>query len=1088
MPIIKCKMCGGDIRIADDKTFGSCEHCGSTMTFPKVSDDQRASAFNRGNQFRLIGEYDKALAVYERIVAEDDTDPEAHWCCALCRFGIEYVEDSNTLEYVPTCHRLSFDSFLEDVDYLAALKYSEGITRRQYQKDAQKIDRVQREFLTTSQNEEPYDVFICYKESEDDGKRTRDSLYAQVIYYQLTKQGRRVFFSRITLEDKARTEYEPYIFAAINSAKVMILVTTSAEHASAVWVKNEWSRFLSLMRKDRSKMLLPCYYGMDPNNLPVALSVLQSYDISEIDFIQDLAWDVNKILDGTKPEQTIKEIFIAPANANTGSLLKRAFLFLEDGNWAEADAYCERVLDLEPENAEAYLGKLMAELHIRRQEELQNCEQPFNNSNNYQKAIRFGDDKIAGRLSGYIDQINERNENTRITGIYDNAANSMRIADSEAAYQSAAEVFKTISGFKDADFLAERCLELAEQARNNQLTNTYKEYCRLMTRAKTEAEFNSVAEMFKTISGFQDADALAEQCLEKAEIWHKNSVYDSARLQMTRNTVSGLESAIKSFSRISGWRDADEQKYVCERRIKEIKAQEEAHRLEHERQVEEKRIAAETAVKRREKTNAIILLPLIIFACVMSVILLTTVISPIIKAPKTVTPIQEPNAALNDTTRSVSVGDFIKFGSYEQDNDISNGSEDIEWLVLAKEDGRALVISKYALDCQQYNTLQTHSTWETCSLRKWLNETFLECAFSEEERTMISSVTVSADKNSNYGTSSGNSTQDKVFLLSIAEANKYFAGASARQCKGTAYCYAKGAYKGSNGNCWWWLRSPGGDSYHAASVINDGSVYDYGYTVNYENRTVRPALWINLGSLNEELKQTVEKQEKISKTPNVTVTQLQDSNATLKDTIRNASVGDIIKFGAYEQDNDTSNGKEDIEWLVLAKEGDKVLVISKYALDCQKYNKVYTNVTWETCTLRKWLNGTFFNSAFSPDELDMIQITKVTADKNPNYDTLPGNSVDNKIFLLSVQEAEKYFKSDQARKCVPTDYAISQGVWKNSSYAMVGKNNCLWWLRSPGYSYIVAAYVSSYGSVDSCLEVNYFNVAVRPALWIELGS
>lgn len=154
MAIIKCKMCGGDMEISADKTFGTCEYCGSTMTLPKVSDEQRAAAFNRGNHFRRAGEFDKALGVYERIVAEDDTDAEAHWCCALCRFGIDYVEDPATYEWLPTCHRASFDSFLEDVDYLAALEHSDGITRRQYQKDAAKIAEVQRGIRATSQNTE----------------------------------------------------------------------------------------------------------------------------------------------------------------------------------------------------------------------------------------------------------------------------------------------------------------------------------------------------------------------------------------------------------------------------------------------------------------------------------------------------------------------------------------------------------------------------------------------------------------------------------------------------------------------------------------------------------------------------------------------------------------------------------------------------------------------------------------------------------------------------------------------------------------------------------------------------------------------
>ena len=368
MAIIKCKMCGGDIEISADKTFGTCEYCGSTMTLPKVDDEQRAAAFNRGNHFRRSGEFDKALAVYERIVAEDDNDAEAHWCCALCRFGIEYVEDPATYEWLPTCHRASFDSFLEDVDYLAAVEHSDGITRRQYQKDAAKIAEVQRGILATSQNEQPFDVFLCYKETGEDGQRTRDSLMAQEVYYELTEQGYRVFFARITLEDKAGAEYEPYIFAALNSAKVMVVIGTKPEHFNAVWVKNEWSRFLSMMKKDRSKLLLPCYRDMDPYDLPEALSVLQSYDMSKIGFMQDLIRGVKKVVDAAKPQEavteTVKETVVVhnEGGSNVQALLDRGQMALEDGEWSKADAFFEQVLNQDAKCGAAYLGKFLAKV------------------------------------------------------------------------------------------------------------------------------------------------------------------------------------------------------------------------------------------------------------------------------------------------------------------------------------------------------------------------------------------------------------------------------------------------------------------------------------------------------------------------------------------------------------------------------------------------------------------------------------------------------------------------------------------------------------------------------------------------------
>ena len=362
MAVIKCKMCGGDVDLSPDKTFGTCEYCGSVMTFPKVDDEQRAAAFNRGNHFRRIGEFDKALAVYERIVQENEDDAEAHWCCALCRFGIEYVEDPSSYEWLPTCHRASFDSFLEDVDYLATVKYSDGITRRQYQKDAARIAEVQRGILATSQNEAPFDVFICYKETDDSGNRTVDSTLAQDIYYQLTEQGRRVFFSRITLEDKAGAEYEPYIFAALNSARVMVAVGTRPEHFNAVWVKNEWSRYLALMKKDRSKLLVPCYRDMDPYDLPEQLSVLQSYDMGKIGFIQDLVRGINKVLAADKKPEPVKETVVVQGegSSNLTALLKRGNMALEDGEWVRADEFFDRVLDMDAECAEAYWGKALA--------------------------------------------------------------------------------------------------------------------------------------------------------------------------------------------------------------------------------------------------------------------------------------------------------------------------------------------------------------------------------------------------------------------------------------------------------------------------------------------------------------------------------------------------------------------------------------------------------------------------------------------------------------------------------------------------------------------------------------------------------
>ncbi len=235
----------------------------------------------------------------------------------------------------------------------------------------------------------------------------------------------------------------------------------------------------------------------------------------------------------------------------------------------------------------------------------------------------------------------------------------------------------------------------------------------------------------------------------------------------------------------------------------------------------------------------------------------------ILKAPM----LQEYKKGGNETVSSVSVqaqavkrmpasvqqykvGDIIKLGSYVQDY----GWEDpIEWQILDIHNGKALVISKYALDCKPYNTTLADVTWETCTIRKWLNDDFLNSAFSESERAKILSVRVPADKNPKYDTNPGNVTQDKIFLLSIPEAEKYFGNNKERECKPTAFAAANGAYVNrDNGNCWWWLRSPGYFQFLAADVDNDGDIDENGNgvtsDVNSDSDAVRPAFWINLES------------------------------------------------------------------------------------------------------------------------------------------------------------------------------------------------------------------------------------------------
>lgn len=772
MALFKCKMCGGTLEINNNESVAVCEYCGVQQTLPKLDDEKRANLYDRANHFRRNNEFDKAMGIYEQILNEDNTDAEAYWSLVLCRYGIEYVEDPASHKRVPTVNRAQFTSIFDDADYKSALEYADTLQKTIYEDEAKAINEIQKGILAISQKEEPFDVFICYKETDNNGRRTPDSVLANDLYHQLTQEGFKVFFSRITLEDKLGSAYEPYIFAALNSAKVMIVLGTKPEYFNAVWVKNEWSRYLALVKNSNGKkMLIPAYKDMDPYDLPEEFSHLQAQDMSKLGFMQDLIRGIKKITEADMLKTTVvKETVISGGNANTAPLLKRAYMFLEDGDWSSANEYCEKVLDIDPENASAYLGKLMAELHVKKQDRLEDQAEPFDHSNNYKKAVRFADEKLKTSLADYIEHINTRNENARLDGIYTCAKNTMSAANTESAYEEAAHLFESISG----------------------------------------------------------------------------------------------------------WKDADEQIIVCQRKIEEIKAKKETERLEREHKAEIARKEAERIAKRNKKI-AIITTP-IVCAVIAFIIVLNTVIIPngkyndaiaLMDAGKyseaisafealdgykdSVNKIEECNVNIYgeevwNKVKSVNVGDVYKFGSYEQDNNKSNGQEDIEWLVLEKDGTKILVVSKYALDCKPYNTSYTDVTWETCTLRKWLNNDFLGSAFSANEKAMIPTVTVSADKNPDYNTNPGNAMQDQVFLLSITEANKYFSSDSARQCKPTDYAVANGAWESDSGNCWWWLRSPGLDQIYAAGVYDDGDVCECGYGVGDVGYAVRPALWIDLNS------------------------------------------------------------------------------------------------------------------------------------------------------------------------------------------------------------------------------------------------
>lgn len=979
--IIKCKMCGGDIDFIPGATYGTCEYCGSTSTIPQAEDENKLNRYNRANHFRRQCEFDKAVAAYEKILEQDDTDAEAHWGAVISRFGIEYVEDPATHQRIPTCHRVQVASILTDEDYLAAVENApDEESRRIYQEEAARIAEIQKGILAISANEKPYDVFICYKETDENGQRTRDSQWAQDVYYGLTEQGLKVFFSRITLEDKLGQQYEPYIFAALNSAKVMVVIGSRPEYFNAVWVKNEWSRYLSLMKRDHKRLLIPCYRDMDPYDLPEELSMLQSQDMSKIGFMQDLLRGVQKVMQQPTSAPQVVRVETATVETNAPgvtSLLKRAALFLEDGDTASAREYYDRVLDIDPECAEAYMGKVCAETGCRKESDLGALNYCVDMRGDWQKAVRFASAGQKQKYEGYMASVRARVEehchelaidcacavavgrgsrakmddalkayrancltegsestdysaeegaswhlagyqsirNTLAQMIADNAPRDV----TEGMLKVAAAMFGQIKG---EEVRAQQCLALAEQARQKAIyENASRRRAKIgMPDLMDAADLEALAKQFGQIPGYKDAKQQAEQCLQDAEN-ARETVYNDAVEAMQEaekgNFSFKWEKAIRMLGRegLNGYRDVEKLRKQAEQRYEECRNAE-----EKERQAKE----------RRKETLTIAALVLVMIACAIAWCI--------------------PNV-------------IIPNNKYQQ-------------AVALREEG-------------QYD--------DAIAAFKALG---------------------------NYSDAATQITETK---------------------------------------------------YQQANNLNAAARYDEAY-----------AIYVTLTGY-KDVDKLLAEDDNMMATATAIAAAARDAKF---------AVGNYVTFGTYPQTK-AGNDATPIEWLVLARDGNKALLISRYALDAQPYNKDYTSVTWETCTLRKWLNGTFYNKAFSSAEQAAILTTNVDNSKNQCYSgwsTSGGNNTQDKVFLLSYAEANKYFgvpygnSSNTKSRVAQTAYAIAHGTWASSSNKTAdGTDAGWWWLRSPGNYQDFAAVVDTDGSLRN-ITVNYVSGSVRPALWVNIEA
>ena len=369
MAVLKCKICGGSIIVDEVTRIATCEYCGTKQTMPLFSEDSERLLYESGNNYLLHSEYDKAENVFNQLLTINPNAAELYWDLVLCKYGVTYVKDPKNGKYVPTCNRTHYTPIFSDENYKKAIELSTGEKKALFEEDAKTIDNIQKGIIAVSKKEKPFDIFISYKETDSKGNRSKDSVEAQKLYEKLTEAGYKVFFSRITLEDKVGTEYEPYIYAALYSSKVMITVCSSKENIEAVWVKNEWSRFLSLRQKDNAKTLIPIYFNMEKSELPDEFAMIPSFNIKETGFEAELLRGIKKqiplpIMLAQKRKARNKTLVVALSvflsvaiicgaifipgvikDKMHGEQYAEAMQLFEDKNYAEAKAIFETIVD-----------------------------------------------------------------------------------------------------------------------------------------------------------------------------------------------------------------------------------------------------------------------------------------------------------------------------------------------------------------------------------------------------------------------------------------------------------------------------------------------------------------------------------------------------------------------------------------------------------------------------------------------------------------------------------------------------------------------------------------------------------------------
>lgn len=985
--------------------------------------------------------------------------------------------------------------------FRVAVSDTDGDRRRVYILQAQELEALRRKVLAVSQTEKPYDIFICYKESDQSGRRTKDSILAAKLYRSLTADGYRVFFSRVTLEDKIGSEYEPYIFAAVNSAKIMFAVGTSPENFNSPWVKNEWSRYLTRISESGDGTLAVLYSDMRQKDLPVEFAHLQSFDMSAPDFTEELLRGIHKIM---LPELNAESYPFGGAvpEENASGLLRRAEILLEEGEFSFADELCENALNLEPENANIYFVKLLAGFGLKTAKELSGLAGDLEQSQNYRMIMRFGDDEMKLELSEY-----------RKAALYNKYQKDLERADSEELCLAAAEYFKSLNGFRDSGEKAREAIEKSERIKAEENERDYAKAKNLIAEGSMSA-LSSALNLLLGLVKYKDSAELCEKVKEN---------------------ISALDNA----HRQSELEQAEHEKHLQEKRrkIKKRALRILAISLSAAAVAVISNVFIYNITFSSKYQNAVSLRDTGDFDGAAEAFLELNGYSDS-EFQVTDTRYQKACSLYEQKNYADSEQEFSALGNYKdsaeyvlknqyalaceafEDKDFDNAQSLFETLGSYSDSADKLNEVKYQKAENLYNSKKFGEAAETFrALGKYSDskERVLECQYN-------SAVSFFNNKNydeayngflelGNYLDSSERAIESEYYLADLLLSNGEFE-------KSETIFTELGAYKDSPnriqevkfrhaGQC-----ADNGD-YHAAVKILEETDYPgsaellkesrYNYGVQLlKDKDFGPARY-EFSEL-EGYKDSAEKYNEAqygiaceylerdlfdaAEEMFLELGNFSDSAEKLAemDHLRfvRAKAGDILKFGRCRQSR-AYKEPEDIEWIVVKREGTRVMVISRMVLD----TRAYGGETWAESTLRAYLNGEFFNSVFSNAEQTMIPLVKLENPDDEVFGGKGGEDTEDRVFLMSYEDAETLTESGRLAELTvyaKDEYLKKLPVLPEGQYwgLMHYKN---WWLRDPKKPYTHKAVSGIGGSFHlDALEFTDDTVGVRPVIWIEMGE